>query len=73
MIKQSRRIILTYKAHMYNEASLNPERFTHKSNEKARRSWLLTLLRQVDQYEDINSPIGDQQEDDTMEEEEADP
>ena len=72
MSKQGRRVILIYKTHMYNEASLDPDRCTHKSDEKARRIWLITHLRQVDQYEDINNPIGDQKEDDIMEEEEAD-
>jgi len=56
---------------MYNEASLDPERCKHKSDEKTRRSWLLTNLRQVDQYEDINSPVRDQHNDDTMEEAEV--
>ena len=72
MSKQGRRVILIYKAHMYNEASPDPEKCTHKSDEKARRSWLLTHLRQIDQYEEINNPIGVQQEDDTMEEAKAD-
>ena len=59
MNKQGHRVILIYKAHMYNEASLDPERCTQKSDEKARRNWLLTHHRQIDQYEDINSPIRD--------------
>ena len=72
MNKESRRVILIYKAHAYNEASLDPERCTHKSEETAIRNWLLTHLRQIDQYKDTNSPIRDQHEDDTMEEAEAD-
>jgi hypothetical protein len=56
MNKQGRRAILIYKAHMYTEASLEPERCTHKSDEKAMRNWLQTHLREIDQYEDINSP-----------------
>ena len=48
MSKQGRKIILIYKAHMYTETSLDPERCTHKSDEKARRSWLQTHLRQID-------------------------
>ena len=56
---------------MYNEASLDPERYSPKSDEKARRNWLLTHLRQDDQYEDITSPVKDQQDDDTMEEAEV--
>ena len=37
MNKQGRKVILIYKAHMYTEASLDPERCTHKSDEKAMR------------------------------------
>ena len=59
---------MIYKAHMYNEASLDPERCTPKSDEKDMRSWLLTHLRQVDHDEDIASMARDQQDDDTMEE-----
>ena len=52
---------------MYTEALLDPERCTHnKPDEKVRRAWLITCLRQIDQYEDINNPYRDQQEDDTM-------
>jgi len=43
------------------------------SDEKARRAWLVAHLRQIDQYEDINNPNGEHQEDDIMEEEEAEP
>ena len=72
MHKQGRRVILIYKVHMYTEASLDPERCTHKSDEKARRSWLQTYLREIDQYEDIASPGINHQEDDTMEEADID-
>jgi hypothetical protein len=72
MHKQGRRVILFYKAHMYKEASLDPERCSYKSDEKAMRIWLQTHLRQIDQYEDIDSPVRDQHEDDTMEEADAD-
>ena len=72
MYKQGRRVILIYKAHMHTEASLDPEKCTHKSDEKAKRRWIQTHLRQIDQYEDIASPDIDCQEDDTMEEDEAD-
>ncbi len=58
--KQGRRVILIYKAHMHAEASLDPERCTHKSDEKVRRSWLQTHMRQIDQYEDIDNPARDQ-------------
>ena len=67
MNKQGRRVILIYKAHMYTEASLDPERCPHKSDEKARRNSIQTHLRQIDQYEDIGNPVRDQQEDDTIE------
>ena len=72
MNKQGRRVILIYKAHMYKEATLDPERCTYKSDEKARRNWLQTHTRQIDQYEDIASPVRDQKEDDAMEEADAD-
>jgi hypothetical protein len=38
MSKHGRMVILIYNAHMYTEASLDPERCTHKSDEKSRRS-----------------------------------
>jgi len=60
MNKQGRKVILIYKAHMYKEATLDPERCSYKSDEKARRIWLQTHLRQIDQYEDIDSPVRDQ-------------
>jgi hypothetical protein len=60
MNKEGRRVILIYKAHMYKEATLDPERCSYKSDEKARRIWLQTHLRQIDQYEDIDSPVRDQ-------------
>ena len=59
MSKHGRKVILIHKAHVYNEATLDPERCTHKSDEMARRIWLVTNLRQIDQYEDINNPIGE--------------
>jgi len=60
MSKQGRRVILIYKAHMYTEASLDPERYTHKADEKAMRRWIVTHLRQIDQYEDVSSQYRDQ-------------
>ena len=73
MNKKGRRVILIYKAHMYNKSSLDPERCSHKTDEKARCAWLLSHIRQIEQYEDINNPTREQQEDDIMEEEDADP
>ena len=55
MTKQGRTVILIYKAHMYTEASHDPERCTRKSDETARRNGLQTQLREIDQYEDIAS------------------
>jgi len=72
MRKHGRRVILIYKSHMYNEATLDPERCTHTSDEKARRAWLVAHIRQIDLYEDIHSQTREQQEDDVMEEEEID-
>jgi len=63
---------MIYKAHMYKEATLDPERCSYKSDEKARRIWLQTHIRQIDHYEDIASPVRNQQEDDAMEEADAD-
>ena len=40
MNKQGRRVIMIYKAHMYKDATLDPERCSYKSDEKARRIWL---------------------------------
>ena len=37
MHKQGRRVLSIYKAHMYNEATLDPERCSCNSDEKARR------------------------------------
>jgi len=71
MHKQHRRVIRIYKAHMYTEASLDPERCTHTSDEKAMRIRLVSHLRQINQYEDINNPYIYWQEVDTMEEAEG--
>jgi len=73
MSKQGRRVILIYKSHMDNEATLDPKRCTHESDDKAKRAWPVTHIRQIDQYEDIHIPTGEQQKDDIMEEEEANP
>jgi hypothetical protein len=72
MNKQGCKMILIYKSHMYNEATLDPERCTHKSDETTMRAWLVAHIRQIDQYEDIHNPTREQQEDDNMEEEEVD-
>ena len=73
MSKQGRRVILIYKSHMYDEATLDLERCTHKSDDKARRAWLVTHLRQINKYEDVHNPIGEQQEDVIIKETDADP
>jgi hypothetical protein len=56
---------------MYYEASLDRERCTNKLDEKIRRNCIATHLRQIDQYEDVNIPYKNPQEDATMEEEEG--
>ncbi len=48
MRKHGRIVILIYRAHMYNEATLDLERCTHKSDEHARRAWLVNHLRQIE-------------------------
>jgi len=45
MHKQGRRVILIYKAHMYNKASLDLERCTHKSDEKAANGYSLIYAK----------------------------
>ncbi len=57
MGKHGRIVILLYKSHMYNETTLDPERCMHTSDDKAMRTFLVTHLRQIDQYEDIHNPI----------------
>ena len=37
MNKKGRRVILIYKAHMYKKVTLDPERCSYKSDEKAMR------------------------------------
>ena len=61
MSKQGRRVTLIYKAHIYTEASLDPERCTHEEDEKAIRSWIVPHPCQIDQYEDLSSPYRDPQ------------
>ncbi len=71
--KQGLRSILIYKSHVYKEASLDPERCTFKSDEKARNSWVSNLIGDLGHYEDVGSPANNTQqeymeEDDTIEE-----
>ena len=54
--KQSLRRILIYKSHMYTEASLDPERCSYKSDQKARNLWVANRTRQLGHYEDVRSP-----------------
>jgi hypothetical protein len=54
---------MIYKSHIYYEASIDSERCTHKSDEKAKRCSIIAHLRQVDQYAEVNSPHRDPQED----------
>ena len=48
--------ILIYKSDMYSEASLDPERYTFKVEQKARNQWVSTHARQIGQFEDDNNP-----------------
>ena len=54
--KQELRSILIYKSHMYKEASLDPKRCSHKTDQHARNLWVANQLRQLRHYEDGNSP-----------------
>ena len=54
--KQGLRSILIYKSHMYKEASLDPERCTQKTDQKAKNLWVATQIRQLGHYEDVISP-----------------
>ena len=38
--KQGLRNILIYKSHMYKEATSDPERCNHKSDQKAKKHWV---------------------------------
>ena len=54
--KHGLRSILIYKCHMYTEASLDSERCSHKSDQKARNLWVASQIRQLGHYEDVISP-----------------
>ena len=54
--KQSLRSILIYKSHMYTEASLDPERCSYKSDQKAMNLWVANSIRQLGHYEDVSNP-----------------
>ncbi len=41
---------------MYKEASLDLERCTQKSDQKARNLWVANHIRQLGHYEDVSSP-----------------
>ena len=60
--KQGLRSILIYKSHIYKEASLDPERCIHKTNQKARNLWVANQLRQLRRYENVSSPDNHTQE-----------
>ena len=55
-IKQGIRSILIYKSHMYKEATLDPERCSYKSNQKARNLWVANQIRNLGHYEDVSNP-----------------
>ena len=60
--KQGLRSILIYKSHMYKEATLDPQRCSHKSNQKARNLWMANRIRNLGNYEDVSSPTNHTQE-----------
>ena len=60
--KQGLRSILIYKSHMYKEASLDPERCSHKTDQQARNLWVANQLRQLRHYENVNIPDNHTQE-----------
>ncbi len=54
--KQGQRSMLVYRSHMYTEASLDPERCSLKSVQKARNHWVVNQVRQLGHFEDVSSP-----------------
>ncbi len=65
--KLGRRSIVIYKSYMHKEVSLDPERCSFKTDQKARNHWVSNQVRQLEQFEDVGSPINLTQ-DETMEE-----
>ena len=53
--KQGLRSVLIYKSHMYTEASLDPKRCNHKSDQKATNLWVANHMRQLGHYGNVNS------------------
>ncbi len=49
--------LLIYKAHMHMKAALYPEKCSFKSDAKAKQNCLITRIRQVDQYKDVDNPF----------------
>jgi hypothetical protein len=60
--KQGLRNILIYKSHMYKETTLDPERCSHKSDQKARNLWVANQIMNLGHYEDVSSPTNHTQE-----------
>ena len=54
--KQGLRSILIHKSHMYTEASLDPERCSYKSDQKAKSMWVANQIRKLGHYEDAIRP-----------------
>ncbi len=45
--KQDRKSILIYKSHVYTEASLDPERWSFKTDVKFKNKWVSDHVRQI--------------------------
>ena len=54
--KQGLRNILIYKSHVYKKATLDQERCSHKSDQKARNMWVANQIKNLGHYEDVSSP-----------------
>jgi len=54
--KQGLRSILSYRSHIYKEASLDPERCNFKVDQKDKTQWVATQIRQIGRHEDVSSP-----------------
>jgi hypothetical protein len=68
IITQRRRRILIYKTNMHPGSTLNPEQCTTKADRAARRRWLGTTIKQLDQHQATTSPLPEQHYDEEMQE-----
>ncbi len=54
--KQGKRMILIYKSNMHSTSSMNPTQCTQRTDRNARQKWLITTLRQLEQYQPTTDP-----------------